>query len=89
MSTLSTYQSGAGEFRILSGRFGIDPSVMVDPRTELSFAVARRRCSNCAAKQICRIAMRRPHLHLRAVAAFCPNADVLVELMGRQPGSRA
>ncbi len=81
--------SGQAEFLILSDRLGIDPGVMVHPRTELSFALARRRCGNCTAEEKCRTALCQPEVALSAVAPFCPNVDLLVELLCRQPGAPA
>jgi hypothetical protein len=44
--TVRHRHSGAAEFLALAEEVGIDPSAMVDPRTELSFAMARRKCTH-------------------------------------------
>jgi hypothetical protein len=62
---------------------------MIDPRTELSFAVACRICRTCTSKEKCRRALRESNAPLSSVASFCPCADVLVELMHRQPSLRS
>jgi hypothetical protein len=86
--TVTHRHSGEAEFLALAENFGIDPSAMVDPRTELSFAVARRRCSRCASKEKCRRALRQRVVTLSEVAPFCPSTDVLVDLLRRQPYGR-
>jgi hypothetical protein len=58
---------------------------MVDPRTELSFAMARRRCKKCTSKERCRLALHQRVVTLSKVAPFCPSTDVLVDLLRRQP----
>jgi hypothetical protein len=61
---------------------------MVDPRTELSFAVACRICSRtCTSREKCRRALRESNAPLSSVASFC--ADVLVERMSRVPARAA
>jgi Family of unknown function (DUF6455) len=79
------YQSNALEFVSVASRAGIDLSAMVDPRTELSFAVACRICRTCTSKEKCRRALRESNTPLSSVTSFCPCADVLVELMSRLP----
>jgi hypothetical protein len=85
----SNYQSNVLEFVSVASRAGIDLSAMIDPRTELSFAVACRICRTCTSKEKCRRALRESNAPLSSVASFCPCADVLVELMHRQPGLRS
>src|SRR6516165_2420429 len=80
--------SGAAEFLALAEELGIDPSAMVDPRTELSFAMARRKCSICPSKEECRQAMRQRVVTLSEVALFCPFVDLFVDLLRRQPYGR-
>jgi hypothetical protein len=92
MSTLPDYpanahQTNIREFLSLASRVGLDLGAMVDPRTELSFAVACRICSKCTSKERCRRVVRQSNAPLGAVASFCPSFDVLVELMHRQPAS--
>jgi len=82
-------QTNTLEFVSVASRAGIDLSAMVDPRTELSFAVACRICSTCTSKEKCRRALRQSNAPLSAVASFCPCTDVLVDLMHRQPGPRS
>ena len=77
--------SADAEFLALAEELGIDPGAMVDPRTELSFAMARRDCGKCASKERCRQALCRRILKLNEIAPFCPNAEVLVDLLRRQP----
>jgi len=50
----------------------------------LSFAMARRDCANCASKERCRQALSRRVVILSEIAPFCPNAEVLVDLLRRQ-----
>jgi hypothetical protein len=80
--------SGQAEFLALSENLGIDPGAMVDPRTEMIFAMARRRCSVCTSKERCRQALRQRVVTLSEVAPFCPSTDVLVDLLRRQPYGR-
>jgi hypothetical protein len=80
---------GEAEFLALAQELGIDPGAMVDPRTELSFAVACRICRTCTSKEKCRRALRESNAPLSNVASFCPCADVLVELMSRLPARAA
>jgi hypothetical protein len=87
MTVSRTCQSNALEFVSLASRAGIDLGAMVDPRTELSFAVGCRICSTCTLKEKCRRALRQSNAPLSAVASFCPCADVLVELMFCQPSA--
>ena len=72
-------------FWVLVEDLGIDLNVMVDPRTELSFAMARRSCGTCSSKEKCRKALRQRVVTLSDVAAFCPSVDVFVDLLRRQP----
>jgi hypothetical protein len=88
MTVPPNYQSTL-EFVSVASRAGLDLSAMVDPRTELSFAVACRICGTCTVKEKCRRALRESNAPLSAVTSFCPCADVLVELMHRQPGFRS
>jgi hypothetical protein len=87
MTVSRACQSNAFEFVSLASRAGIDLGAMVDPRTELSFAVGCRICSTCTLKEKCRRALRQSNAPLSAVASFCPCADVLVELMFWQPSA--
>jgi hypothetical protein len=89
MTVSPNYQSNTLEFVAVASRAGIDLSAMIDPRTELSFAVACRICRTCTGKEKCRRALRESNAPLSSVASFCPCADVLVELMHRQPGLRS
>ena len=72
------------EFLALAERVGLDLSAMADPRTELSFAMARRRCNECNVKEKCRRVMCEARAPMGAVASFCPSADVLFDLASRQ-----
>ncbi len=89
MTVPPNYQSNTLEFVHLASRAGIDLGAMVDPRTELSFAVACRICRTCTSKEKCRRALRESNAPLSSVASFCPCADVLVELMSRLPARAA
>ena len=80
--------SGQAEFLALAENLGIDPGAMVDPRTEMIFAMARRRCSVCTSKERCRQALRQRVATLSDVAPFCPSVDLLVDLLRRQPYGR-
>jgi hypothetical protein len=86
--TVMRPHSREAEFWALVEELGIDLNAMVDPRTELSFATARRRCRKCTSKEKCREALRQPVATLSDVAPFCPSADVLVDLLRRQPYGR-
>jgi len=88
MTVPLNYQSNALEFVSVASRAGIDLSAMVDPRTELSFAVACRICGTCTSKEKCRLALRQSNAPLSSVTSFCPCADMLVELMFWQPSLR-
>jgi predicted RecB family nuclease len=83
------YQSNTLEFVHVASRAGIDLSAMVDPRTELSFAVACRICRTCTWREKCRRALRESNAPLSSVTSFCPCADLLVELMSRSGPARA
>ena len=83
--TAKRRRSGEAEFWALVEELGIDLNAMVDPRTELSFAMARRRCRKCSSKEKCREALRQRVAALSDVAPFCPSADVFVDLLRRQP----
>jgi hypothetical protein len=63
---------GEPEFLALAEDLGIDPGARVDPRTELSFAMARRKCSKCTSKKKCRQALRQRGVTLSEVASFYP-----------------
>ena len=76
------------EFLALAEQLGIDPGAMVDPRTELSFAMARRDCGRCSSKERCRQVLSRRIVRLSEIAPFCPNAEALVDLLRRQPYAR-
>jgi hypothetical protein len=80
--------SGQAEFLALVENLGIDPGAMVDPRTEMIFAMARRGCSACTSKEKCRRALRQRVVTFSDVARFCPSADVFVDLLRRQPYGR-
>jgi hypothetical protein len=80
--------SGQAEFLALVENLGIDPGAMVDPRTEMIFAMARRGCSVCISKEKCRRALRQRVVTFSEVARFCPSADVFVDLLRRQPYGR-
>jgi hypothetical protein len=77
--------SGQAEFLALAENLGIDPGAMVDPRTELSFAIARRDCSKCISKKKCREVLCHRVVKLSEIAPFCPSVEVLVDLLRRQP----
>jgi len=86
--TVTPRHWGEPQFLALAENFGIDPSAMVDPRTELSFAMARRRCRKCTSKEKCRQVLRQRVVTLREVASFCPSVDLFVDLLRRQPYGR-
>jgi hypothetical protein len=76
---------GETEFLALAEELGIDPGAMVDPRTELSFARARRGCTKCISKERCREVLCQRVVKLSEIAPFCPSVEVLVDLLRRQP----
>ena len=86
--TVARRHSAEAEFWALVADLGIDLNAMVDPRTELSFAMARRRCGTCSSKEQCREALRQRVVTLSDVAAFCPSVDVFVDLLRCQPCDR-
>ena len=86
--TVRHRHSGATEFLALAEELGIDPGAMVDPRTELSFAMARRKCGTCPSKEECRQALRQRVVTLSEVAPFCPFVDLFADLLFRQPYGR-
>ena len=86
--TVTRRHSAEAEFWALVADLGIDLNAMVDPRTELSFAMARRSCGTCSSKEKCREALRQRVVTLSDVAAFCPCVDVFVDLLRRQPYDR-
>ncbi len=73
-----------GEFLTLTEKMGIDPCCSIDSRTELSYALAHGRCGECTAKDKCRAVLAGSQTPLYSVALFCPNTDVLVDLLFRQ-----
>lgn len=76
--------SQRGEFLALSEMLGIDPGCSIDSRTELSYALAHGRCDECTAKEKCRAVLARSDAPLYSIALFCPNTEVLVDLLFRQ-----
>src|SRR5262249_25538004 len=87
--TVRHRHSGAAEFLALAEELGIDPGAMVDPRTELSFAMARRKCSTCPSKEECRQALRQRVVTLSEVALSGPlygnqfgNASIALQCIG-------
>jgi hypothetical protein len=76
---------GEAEFLALAQELGIDPGAMVDPRTELSFATAGRRCTKCISKERCREVLCQQVVKLSEIAPFCPSVEILVDLLRRQP----
>ena len=72
------------EFFALAEKFGIDLDAMVDGRTELSFAAARRQCRSCTQSDKCRQLLGQRQVVLSELAAFCPGADLVVDLLYRQ-----
>jgi hypothetical protein len=85
MKTVTHPYCADTEVFALTEKLGIDPDAIVHPRTELSFAIARRRCGKCTSKERCQQASCGPIVTLNEVATFCPSADLLVELLCRQP----
>ena len=86
--TVTRRHSAEAEFWALVADLGIDLNAMVNPRTELSFAMARRRCGTCSSKEKCQEALRQRGAALSDVVAFCPSVDVFVELLRCQPHDR-
>ena len=86
--TVTPRHWGEPQFLALAEDLGIDLGAMVDPRTELSFATARRKCSKCTSKERCRQALRQRVVTLREVASFCPSVDLFVDLLRRRPYGR-
>jgi Family of unknown function (DUF6455) len=62
-------------------RLGIDPGFRVVPRFGLLFACALRTCGSCAARKACADWTAQDHDPLVAPPRFCPNADLLSELL--------
>ena len=86
--TVTRRHSAEAEFWVLVADLSIALNAMVDPRTELSFATARRSCGTCRSKEKCRKALRQRVVTLSDVAAFCPTVDVFVDLLRCQPHGR-
>ena len=74
----------SGEFLTLSERLGIDSGCAIDCRTELSFSLAHERCGACTVKEKCREVLVESDTPLYSIARFCPNTEVLVDLLFRQ-----
>jgi len=62
-------------------RLDIDPAVCVHPRTDFWLACARRNCRTCQAKDECRGALAASPPAPVAFARFCPNAEILQDLL--------
>jgi hypothetical protein len=62
-------------------RLGIDPGFRVVPRFGLLFACALRNCSACIARQACADWLAQAHDIPLSPPGFCPNADLLSELL--------
>src|SRR6516225_2040435 len=86
--TVTRRHSAEAQFWALVADLGIDLNAMVDPRTELSFAMARRRCGTCSSKEKCQEALRQRVVKLSDVAPFCPFVDLFVDLLLHQPYGR-
>lgn len=74
----------SGEFLALSQQIGIDPGCAIDCRTELIFSLAHERCGACTAREKCREVLAESDTPLYSIALFCPNTEVLVDLLFRQ-----
>lgn len=84
MRTPKPHQPNYTELLVLIDKLGIDPGIMIDPLSELSFAMARQLCSTCPAKKECRQALCRADATLIAMAPFCPNIATLVGWLSGQ-----
>jgi hypothetical protein len=73
------------EFIGIARKLNIDLGAAVDPQTELEFAEACRRCTTCGAKDKCHRALAGSFSPLRALQHVCPNVEVFVDLLCRQP----
>jgi hypothetical protein len=73
--------STAANIDNMMARLGIDPGFRVVPRFGLLFACALRNCASCTARSACADWLGRDHHALLAAPKFCPNADLLSELL--------
>ena len=62
-------------------RLGIDAGFRVVPRFGLLFACALRNCRCCPAREACADWLTQDHETLFGAPKFCPNADLLSELL--------
>ncbi len=73
------------EFIRVARKLNIDLGAAVDPQTELEFAEACRSCATCGAKDKCHQALAGSVSPLRALEHVCPNVEIFVDLLCRQP----
>lgn len=62
-------------------RLGIDLGFRVVPRFGLLFSCALRNCGSCTARKACADWLAQGHDALSGPPKFCPNADLLSELL--------
>jgi hypothetical protein len=62
-------------------RLGIDAGFRVVPRFGLLFACALRNCTSCNARAACTDWLVQDHHTRFGAPGFCPNADLLSELL--------
>ena len=62
-------------------RLGIDLGFRVVPRFGLLFSCALRNCGSCVARKACADWLAQDHDALFGAPKFCPNADLLSELL--------
>jgi hypothetical protein len=62
-------------------RLGIDGGCCVVPRFSLLFSCALRNCGSCTSRGACTEWLAKDHDDLFAPPKFCPNVDLLWELL--------
>jgi hypothetical protein len=67
-------------------RIGIEPGGGVVPRMSLTYATALHRCEACRSKRACREWLDSMPASVAFAPRFCPNSDILFELLVDQPG---
>jgi Family of unknown function (DUF6455) len=76
----SSSRSPTAHFDIMMERLGIDAGCCVEPRFGLLVNCALRNCGACTAAAACADWMEKDHVALE-LPRFCPNVDLLAELL--------
>jgi hypothetical protein len=81
MATIDDGRSAEATMVAMLQRLGIDLGACVHPRTDFWLACARRNCRACEAKEECRAALTAAPPAPVIFARFCPNAEILQDLL--------